>query len=483
MKKALTLLLSAVMLLPLVSCTESSDSSPATDAAPAETAEADTAETEAPDYLDTLGEIDLGGENIRLAGWQNLPRRNFPDDAEDGEPVNDALYKRNMEIAERYNVTFSYYTFPETADLLKGVDNSIMAASDDYDAVIANMNPVAASLVQKNEITSFDNVPYVDLTQPWWSKYNDTLTLGGKQYFPSGIITPLHYNALYVMLFNKRVAESYGLNDIYPTVIGLGWTVDKMAEMMSGVTSDINGDGKLNNEDQWALVYDDVAGFGFYIGAGQKMTKIDENGSPYLDMDNEESVSVITRLAAAIGDRSTALRGEDYYKNCEGDIFFDGRALFAGQTFTWIPVRYREMEDDYGVLPMPMLDESQGKYLSYSQPWTGSGVCVPVTNTKLDKTGLILEALAYLSNEYIRVAAYETTFKTKLSRDSESAVVLDLVADASTYDLDVIFNWGGSADILRDSVLGKKSDFVSAYAKVADKADQAIANLLEQLGD
>ena len=57
----------------------------------------------------------------------------------------------------------------------------------------------------------------------------------------------------------------------------------------------------------------------------------------------------------------------------------------------------------------------------------------------------------------------------------------DLVADASTYDLDVIFNWGSSADILRDSVLGKKSDFVSAYAKVADKADQAIAKLLEQL--
>ena len=254
-----------------------------------------------------------------------------------------------------------------------------------------------------------------------------------------------------------------------------------MAAFMEGATMDLDGDGKLKKDDQWSLVYDDVAGFGFYIGAGQTITEFDDDGLPYLDFDSESSIKVIDYLVSRIGSRENSLRGEDYAKNTETIVFSEGRALFAGQTYCWIPMKYRDMEDDYGVLPMPLLDETQGEYYSYSQPWVACGVCVPVTNTKIDKTGIIIESMAYLSDDFILSAAYETTYKNKFSRDSESAQVLDIVADAATYDLDVIFNWGASANELRDAVLGKSKNYVSKFAKIKDKAASDIAALIETI--
>ncbi len=437
------------------------------------------------DYLDTLGTIDMSGQTIRITAHNTVSTKRvlLPESSENGEPVNDALYRRDREIEERYGINFSYIPIEESDALLSATEKSIMAGSDDYDIIFANMNPVAQHLTVNNELISFDRIPFVDLSREWWCSYNDTLTLGGKQYFPSGIITPMYYDALYVLLYNKRLADNYNLENMYPIVTGGSWTIDKLTSMMSGVTADLNGDGKFDLNDQWALAYDDVAGFGFYIGTGQNMTRFDEEGMPYLSMNTPESVSVINRLCTAIGDRASALRGEDYAKNSEGDLFFNGQALFVGQTLAWVPRRYREMEDDYGILPMPKLDESQTEYYSYSQPWTGTGVCVPATNSKIDITGLVIETMAYLSDTYIREAAYETNFKSKMSRDSESAQMLDITAASSTFDLNVIFNWGGTADILRDAVLGRKGDFVSKYSKVEEKANNQIEDLITTLKD
>ena len=472
-----------LILISSAACGKNAEIKNNTDSAGTTAAEEVIEEEKEQDYISSLGSLDMQGQTIRLIGFQSAPRVSFPEDNETGEPINDALFKRDLELKERFGIDFQYIKFDDPYNVLGAVDKAVTAASDEYDIIFASMNPTAAALVTKGELLSYDNIPYVDLSQKWWSSYNDTVQIIGKQYIPSGIITPFYYTALYITLYNKRLADNCGIEDLSRLVLDGMWTVDKQAAMMSGVTSDIDGDGKLGKDDLWALVYDDVAGFGYYIGAGQKMTEFDSDGIPYLAMDSEASVSIITRLAAAFGDRSSALRGEDYAKNTEIEIFSDGRALFNATTFVWIPWRYRSMDDDYGVLPMPMLEEAQGQYFSYSQPWEARSVCVPVTNTKLDVTGLVIEAMACLSDDYIRNAAYETTFKTKLTRDSESAQILDIVANASTYDLNVLFNWGGTAGILRESVLGKYSDFMSKYEKQREKAQAEIDALIATISE
>jgi len=93
-----------------------------------------------------------------------------------------------------------------------------MAGEDAYDIVLGPMTGTAQQLVINGQVQSYDNVPYVDLSQPWWSPYNTDLAIGGKIYFPTGPITPMYYNAVYLMLFNKSLAEDLGVDDLYNTV-------------------------------------------------------------------------------------------------------------------------------------------------------------------------------------------------------------------------------------------------------------------------
>ena len=93
----------------------------------------------------------------------------------------------------------------------------------------------------------------------------------------------------------------------------------------------------------------------------------------------------------------------------------------------------RDMETDFGVLPYPKYDEAQKEYYSrVSYYWAN---IIPVTNTKLDMTGAILEALNCESANYVVPAYYNIALKTKYSRDEESAAMLDLIFENRVVDL------------------------------------------------
>jgi len=480
-KRTLAMLLCiCTAFLTLTACSSDDSGSTETTAPQADDTSAQT--TAEANYLEKLGTLDLKGAEIRFAAHHGTSnRQNFPGDSEDGEPVNDAMYKRNLEVETMYNCKF-VNTATDAPDALKTLTlNAVLAGDDTFDIIFADMNSTAKNLMLNGALVCYDDIPHVDLSQQWWNKYNSTdLALGGKIYFPTGVISPMYFKAAYGMMFNKRLADSLGTGDIYGTVYDGSWTIDKMASMMKDASSDINGDGKMDLSDRYALVYDEVAGFAFYIGTGLKMVDFDKDGMPYLVMGSDKSVSTIDKLRSIVGDKSTCLRGEDYEKNAEFNVFAEGRALFAGQTLVRVS-EYRDMEDDFGLIPMPKLNETQDEYYSYAQPWSGTSVAIPVTNTKLDATGMIVEAMAYLSDDYIRTAMYEVTYKAKLARDEHSEKMLDIITETASFDLNVIFSWGSSANILRDNVMGNKENFASEFAAVEEAANTQLAQLKETL--
>ena len=74
--------------------------------------------------------------------------------------------------------------------------------------------------------------------------------------------------------------------------------------------------------------------------------------------------------------------------------------------------------------------------------------CVPVTNSNLDRTSVILEAMACVSAEKVIPEYYEVALQSRFSRDAQSAEMLDLIFNNRVFDLgDTI--WG---DELRDGL-------------------------------
>ena len=116
--------------------------------------------------------------------------------------------------------------------------------------------------------------------------------------------------------------------------------------------------------------------------------------------------------------------------------FREGRALFYATPMTNV-VGFRDMEDDFGILPYPKLDAEQENYYSTAMD-NFSFLLMPVDVKNVENAGLITEALAAESYRTVIPAFYDTVLKTKVSRDDDSAEMLDIVRD------NLIFNLGYS---------------------------------------
>ena len=206
--------------------------------------------------------------------------------------------------------------------------------------------------------------------------------------------------------------------------------------MMTDVVSDINGDGVMDASDRWGfLSHPKQVSPNFWIGAGEMSILKDENDRPYNNMTSERFMNVFDKFYSITWDAET------WYSKTTGDydvptdnrqIFSEGRSMFMDVSFFHIGM-LRDMETDFGVLPYPKYDEAQKEYYSrVSYYWAN---IIPVTNTKLDMTGAILEALNCESANYVVPAYYNIALKTKYSRDEESAAMLDLIFENRVVDL------------------------------------------------
>ena len=126
-------------------------------------------------------------------------------------------------------------------------------------------------------------------------------------------------------------------------------------------------------------------------------------------------------------------------------MFVNNKGLFLDTTFKLI-TNLRDMDTDFGIIPYPKWDEAQKDYCSRVEG--GDFPIVPVTNKKLEMTGVLLEAMCAESAKHVIPAYYDKMLKGKVARDEESAEMLDIIFRNRIYDLGDTF-WN---PILRDGI-------------------------------
>jgi len=122
------------------------------------------------------------------------------------------------------------------------------------------------------------------------------------------------------------------------------------------------------------------------------------------------------------------------WKTGNPTYFTEDRALFRIEQIYGIK-QIREMESDFGMLPAPKYDEAQEQYSSYVHPGQSNSICIPVTNTRLELTGALLEDGSYKSFEKIRPAFYDVTLKGRIARDEDTTEMLDIIFATLNPDL------------------------------------------------
>jgi len=149
--------------------------------------------------------------------------------------------------------------------------------------------------------------------------------------------------------------------------------------------------------------------------------------------------------------------------------------------------RFRFMETDFGIVPMPKLNELQETYRTPMSTAT-SVFGIPITSRDPERTALIMEALTAVSQDIIKPAFYENIIYVKSIRDEESLDMLEnYIIPNKTYDLGLIFELGGSTGYSRSvasSLPTKNASSLSVYfERSRDSTQTAIDKMIAEISN
>ncbi len=368
---------------------------------------------------------------------QFITMRQAPEDEKIGDVVNDALWTRDRAVEDKFNITIDYFVVD--SNMVDQVQKVIKAGDDEIGLVYLNMVADAPALVMSGACLDMASIEQIDLTHPCWSQNAlQDLAIDGMIYYATGDITTRYAGAPYILLFNKALFDERNFVYPYQDVRDKTWTFDKMNTLVAGQYMDKNGNSRRDEGDIFGYAYESgMQGFAFYNGFGYRAVEFDGT-DPIIRLAEESHINAIERLAkfAALPD---VWLDQGWYQ--ETEIFTEDRALFCGQTACNLYM-LTNMENDFGVLPLPKESEEQKAYYSYSNLNCATSVHIPKSTHDLERTGTIVQALAEASRVSSMRAQYEVTLKYRFTRDRESVEMLQIATENAIYDPANLYDLG-----------------------------------------
>ncbi len=493
LRRNLAVLLTFAMLLPLASCgkTETDSDTTETRQNDGETESQTETETE-PEVTSGLPDKDFAGTDFHFyVMGKERNANNYSVEIysaeQTGEVINDAVYNRNMTLADKYNFTISETPCGSGEDMDTTIDKLVQSGDDTYQVAMLSLMESAA-IIPKNVLYDLNEVENLDLSKDWWdSTIVKDLSIGGKLFNAMGDINIMDNNATWAVFFNKVLMENNGFEMPYDTVRAGKWTYDAYYAMSSAVAQDLDGNGQMDDNDLWGTVGASENTPFLFFSSGEHFIVKDENDMPVIQQPTDRVYSVIEQILGIQQDKNSTLvveRAKSTYTNVWSDLirgnFRNDLALFyvAGLlTYTLM----RDMESEYGLLPLPKLDEAQSEYWTTINHGNCSTVTIPVSNQNVADTGFVLEAMAFESTKTLTPAYFDVALQRKYMSDEESRDMLTIILANRTIDQSVAYNWGGLFGTLSGLTTTQNADFASKFAKMEPTMqtamDKFIANI------
>ena len=437
-------------------------------------------ETETEAETSALPDVTYGGEEFRILSQSDGDRHYdvFAEEADNNDAVRDAVHNRNLAVEDRFKVKI-VVEFDVNANVNAVIDRMVKSGADEYDLCFVHMVSGAA-LAAEHDFVAFEDLEYIDLSKPWWDKnLKDGFSIGNRLYMANGDISPSSFSTTSCLYFNKKMFEKYDLEYPYQLVRDGKWTLDKLIEYTKDMTADGDGDGKVDpysTQDTFGLtswLYD--VPYSLYYGAGGNLVSKDENDMPVYDPDINRDSEIYNKIYDVIVTNNAYFENSDY--NNVGNVFINGRAMFYDASLL-LASRLREMNYEFGILPMPKFSEAQKEYRSFVNG-ASSMVCVPASCKNLERASIITEALASEAYKTVTPVLYETYLKRKITRDADSAEMIDYIVRNRVFDMGYINLFDGIGSYVRNLLGSKSTNVASTFEQYEKSSKRAIENLIK----
>ena len=491
MKKTrfISALLALLMVIaPLASC--------ATGDEPDETKEkqtvGDTAEGET-EIADDLPALDYGDEEFSIIsrdmeGWT---RGEISVEGLKGDPVNDIIYERNKAVEQRLNIKLTSYleNTTDSGAVPNKVITAVKAGTGEYDIMAACAYTTFPHTLTGNFVNLLDT-EYIDLEKPYWTQgLNEAVSYDGMQFMATGSMLLSIYRFAFVTVFNKDLFTDANQPFLYDTVENGKWTLDRQISLVPLFYQD-DGDGVQETDgDIYGFISSTLISTDPYWSAC-KLDIIRKNGDGEMELVLDtnklhEATDKILELYWGTDGATYALpgAGADAEQDDIRNMFAQGQGAMATLRIMALENSVmRNMENEYGVIPMPKFDEQQKTYhtLLHDQ-FTIVSIPTTVKGERLDKVSAVLEALGSTSEKMVKPVYYEETLRTKIATDPQSALMLDIITNGIYIDLGIINTECGVQNGLRGMVAEKTNNTSSRYKAVNKTTENQLRAMVKKL--
>ncbi len=456
--------------------------------APSETT-APSGETTAPTETtaDPLGEPELpaktyGGYEFKILtqieGWGIYNNEHLVVEEETGEILNDAIYKRNGMVEDKFDVSLAEIV---TKDAKGDLTKSVMAGDDSYDLVI----PTWYAMLGTEYCVDFFTLDHVQLDKPWWNQnYAEAMSVNEKLTSAVSSLMLTHMDSVMAMLYNKNIAADNKLPDLYQIVRDGDWTLGKLFELSKNVTLDLDGNGEYDDSDRYTFVGLDGI---LRLSSGVPLNGLVKDGDDFIknNLGDEVLVETLTKLRDIAAQYERDIYNPRTDKNNGGDgdkavfrLFKNDQTLFYVHGLGAVQ-QFRDMKSDFGVLPTPKLDENQESYAI--APDSTKSIIIPTSAGDLERTAIILEYMSWAGYTYLRPQYYDAMLQSKYLRDEESVEMMDEYIYTSIGFKPIYQQDSLSSTIYKTfvDILTGTSEVASTIASKSAQVDEELAKYLE----
>lgn len=347
-----------------------------------------------------------------------------------GEVLDDAVYERNVAIAEDFGVTFTYEVKDTNDEVNRLLLTQAGTSLDEYDLYIGQKQAYN-TCVLGGYLYNLAEMDTLKLDQKYWDQaFNAAMNVEDKAFVATGDISPFSMRISTCMTFNKKMLDDRRIAYPYALVDSGDWTMDALLAMTTDVTNkDLGEDSAVYGFTCWTM----ETSYSLFYGMGGRFVALNAEKLPEIVYKNEDVINRYEKIYKLIVEQDAfyATHIDDYEQVYEN--FIEGRAMFCDLTPAKIAGAFGEMED-YGIVPPPKYDKIQSQYLSFVP---GSVPLTMVSKSEGDPefVGAIMDAMAAYNYDNVTPKMYESVVKLKAARDPDSPRMLDYILRNRVFDL------------------------------------------------
>ena len=374
-------------------------------------------------------------------------------EVETGDAVADMVWLRNDLIQRNLGITVTPHfvdsgsAYSASGKVLDEIEKQLNSGLNDYSIAVAGSYSVAAKTMENYFVDLTKISPFFDLKKPYWSQsLNDSFSIGDAQYICTGDMLLSYHRLMYGTLFNKTMFEEYGVDAPYDKVDDKEWTIAYQRSLIE-TFCDANTDQDPDATYGFVVNHDNISVDPYLSALKIPLITKDANNALISSVDMNRTQAAMQELSDLIYPKTKGTLRIDSYGNDSEQI--DIAKKFASGEAAMVHLRMIElqseqmlqMEDAYGILPMPMLNSEQdGYYTTLHDEF--SVIAIPNTSKSADELemiGAFLDLSGYYSYNHLTPAYYNLCLRGDSFDNPHDLDMLRILTDGIYVDPAIIY--------------------------------------------